>query len=346
MKILLTGNDGYIGTVMTEFLQHHSYRVIGLDYRYYEGCDLYPANVSPFRQIVKDIRDVNEKDLEGIDAVIHLAALSNDPLGELNSALTQEINYVASVKLAALAKRYGIQRYIFSSSCSVYGIASDGKPLTEEGKLNPITAYARAKVEAEKGISKLADDNFHPVFMRNATVYGISPSFRLDLVVNNLVAWAYITGKIAIMSDGTPWRPIIHVEDVCRAFLAALEAPVERIHNQVFNVGVNEENYRIKDIAEQVEKIVPKCHVEILNKTGQDERTYQVDFSKIKKTLPRFEPAWNLRKGIEELYCAYKEFGLEEKDLQSPNYFRVKWIRYLLENKKLNTDMKFLQGRG
>lgn len=338
--ILITGNTGYIGTVMTKFFQEHSHKVVGLDYNYYEGCDFYPTNVRPFRQIVKDIRDLSERDLEGIKAIIHLAALSNDPLGEINPSLTHEINYVASVKLANLAKRVGIERFIFSSSCSLYGIAPDDKPLTEEGRLNPITAYAKAKVETEEGISKLADDNFHPVFMRNSTVYGISPSLRLDLVVNNLVAWAYLTGEVAIMSDGTPWRPIIHVEDLCRAFLAASEASVEKIHNQAFNVGINEENYQIKEIAKQVEKTVPDSHVEILNKTGSDERTYRVDFSKLKKTLPQFKPTWNLKKGIKELYQAYKNFDLTQKDFESPRYFRVRWIRYLIESEKLNDELR------
>jgi nucleoside-diphosphate-sugar epimerase len=343
--ILVTGNSGYIGTVMTKFLKEHSYKVVGLDCKYYKGCEFYPEEVRPFKQIIKDIRDVNETDLEDITAIVHLAALSNDPLGEINPSLTHEINYVASVKLAKLAKRIGIQRFIFSSSCSLYGIAPDDKSLTEEGRFNPITAYAKAKVEAEREISKLADDNFHPVFMRNATVYGISPSLRLDLVVNNLVAWAYLTGKVAIMSDGTPWRPIIHVEDLCRAFLVVLEAPVEKIHNQAFNVGINEENYQVRDIAKQVEEIVPNCHVEILNKTGPDERTYRVDFSRINETLPQFKPTWNLRKGIEEIYQAYKSFGLTMEDFQSPKYFRVRWIRHLIETKELDNYLRWSNGK-
>lgn len=340
--ILVTGNTGYIGAVLTKFLMEHSYKVVGLDTKYYEGCKFYSEEVRPFRQIIKDIRDVNEIDLEGITAIVHLAALSNDPLGEINPSLTHQINYFASVKLAKLAKRLGIQRFIFSSSCSVYGIAVGDKPLTEESEFNPITAYAKAKVEAEREISKLADNNFHPVFMRNATVYGISPSLRLDLVVNNLVAWAYCTGKITIMSDGTPWRPIIHVEDLCKAFLVMIEAPIEKIHNQFFNVGINEENYQVKDIAREVKKIVPNSHIEILNKTGPDERTYRVDFSKIKRTFPQFTPTWNLRKGIEELYQAYKNFNLTQKDLESPKYFRVRWIRYLIESKKLDNNLRKL----
>jgi nucleoside-diphosphate-sugar epimerase len=338
--ILVTGNAGYIGIVMTRFLQEHSYEVTGLDSMYYEGCELYPPELRPSKQIVKDLRDVSERDLKGITAIIHLAALSNDPLGELNPSLTNEINNLASVKLAKMAKKLRIERFIFSSSCSLYGIASNDKPLTEEGALNPITAYAKAKVESEKEISKLEADGFHPTFMRNATVYGVSPSLRLDLVVNNLVAWAYLTGRISIMGTGIPWRPIIHVEDLCRAFLSVLESPVGRIHNQVYNVGMNRENYQIKDIAKQVEAIVPGTHTEILNKVGPDERTYRVDFSKIQKSLPEFKPEWDLKKGIEELYDAYRKFGLTTKDFESPKYFRVRWIKYLTDNRKIDNQLR------
>jgi nucleoside-diphosphate-sugar epimerase len=339
--ILVTGNAGYIGSVMTRFFMDRSYRVVGLDSMYYDGSEFLPKKVLPDRQIIKDIRDVEESDLDGVSAIIHLAALSNDPLGEINPSLTEEINFVASLRLAELAKKKGIGRFIFSSSCSMYGIASDDKPLTEEGKLHPITAYAKAKAKAEEEISRLANNEFHPVFMRNATVYGISPSLRLCLVVNNLVAWAYLTGRVAIMSDGTPWRPIIHVEDLCRAFLAALEAPVEKIRNQAINVGINDENYQIRDIGILVEKAVPNCKLEILNKTGSDERTYRVDFSKIRKSLPNFKPAWDLRRGIEELHSEYKKFGLEKKDLESAKYFRVRWIKRLLDNDKLDKNLRF-----
>jgi len=340
--ILVTGNAGYIGMVMTRFLRDRSYEVVGLDSMYYGGCELYPEEVLPNKQIRKDIRELEYDDLDGVSAVIHLAALSNDPLGEINPSLTDDINFKASLRLAQMAKERGVERYILSSSCSMYGIASDNSPLTETGELNPITAYAKAKVKAEKEIAKLADDSFHPVFMRNATVYGVSPSLRLCLVVNNLVAWAYLTGKVAIMSDGTPWRPIIHVEDLCRAFAAALEAPVENIHNQALNVGLDQENFQVKDIAIQVEKIVPRCTLEILNKTGPDERTYRVDFSKITIVLPDFRPQWNLQKGILELYEAYKRFGLVEQDLHSSKYFRVRWIKQLLENRFLDTELRFM----
>jgi len=342
-SILITGNKGYIGTVMTKFLQEHGYKVVGLDYNYYDNCEFYPLETYPFRQIIKDIRDIDEKDLEGITAIIHLAALSNDPLGDINPSITYEINYLATIKLANLAKKLQIPKFIFASSCSMYGIASTDKPLTEQGRLNPITPYAKAKAKAEEEILRLADDNFHPVIMRNATVYGVSPNMRLDLVVNNLTAWAYLTGKVAIMSDGTPWRPIIHIKDFCKAFLAVLKAPIEKIHGQVFNVGINRENYQVKDIAKVVEEIVPNSHVEILNKTGPDERTYRVDFSKIENTLSNFKPHWNLRNGVEELYQAYKKFGLTMEDFKSPKYFRVRWIKHLIKNKKLDNNLKWRQ---
>lgn len=339
--ILVTGNNGYIGAVMTDFLLRHSCQVVGIDCDFYKGSELYPTESHLFRQITKDIRKIQQEDLEGISAIIHLAALSNDPLGEVNPSLTDQINHQASIRLAELAKKQGIQKFIFASSCSLYGISSEDKPLTEEGKLNPITAYAKSKVITEEEISRMADDDFHPVFMRNSTVYGVSPNLRLDLVVNNLVAWAYLTGKVAIMSDGTPWRPLIHVEDFCRAFLAALKAPLEKVHNQAFNVGIDEENYQVKDIAADIEQIVPDCRTEILNQTGPDERTYRVDFSKIKTTLNNFQPEWNVKKGIKELYKTYEEFGLTQEDFQSPKYFRVRWLKWLLETERLDNNLQW-----
>lgn len=341
--ILVTGNTGYIGPVMTKILQQKSYKIVGLDLKYYDGCKFLPQEQEylPIKQIVKDIRDVNGSDLEGITSIIHLAGLSNDPLGEINPSLTHEINYMASIRLAELAKKMDIERFIFASSCSLYGIAQNNKSLTEEGELNPITAYAKTKVAVEHEISRMADNNFHPVFMRNSTVYGVSPNLRLDLVVNNLVASAYLTGKVTVLSDGTPWRPIIHVEDFCNAFLAALESPIDNIHNQAFNVGINEENYRVIDIANMVAEIVPNCRVEVLNETGLDERTYRVDFSKIKETLQNFQPKWNLRDGIIELYNKFKEFNLTPDEFKSSKYFRVRWLRQLIDNKLLDSNLRF-----
>ncbi len=340
--ILITGNNGYIGPVMTRLLHEHGHTVRGIDSQYFHGCDLFPPTNVPDQQIIKDMRDIAYTDLEGISAIIHLAGLSNDPLGEINHTLTHDINMTASVNLAEMARNIGVERFIFASSCSLYGVASNDKPLTEDGVLNPVTAYAKAKAQVEEAVSRLATDSFHPVFMRNATVYGLSPTLRLDLVVNNLVAWAYLTGKVSIMSDGTPWRPIVHIEDFCRAFVAALEAPLGKVHNERFNVGINEENYQIKDIANEVKSIVPHCEVEILNQTGSDERTYRVDFAKIKTALSDFKPVWNVRKGIEELYHAYQDVGLTIEDFQSPKYFRVRWIRHLLENKRIDNNLRWL----
>lgn len=340
--VLITGNNGYIGPVMTRMAQKLGYDVIGLDSNYFDGCNFLSSDDrSSFKQISKDIRDVNTDDLDGVTAVIHLAGLSNDAMGEINPSITDEINTLASLKLAKLAKEVGIQRFIFASSCSLYGIASGDESLTEDGTFNPITAYAKAKVNVELGVAKLADDNFHPVFMRNATVYGVSPNLRLDLVVNNLVAHAYLTGKASIMSDGSPWRPIVHVEDFCNAFLAALRAPIDQIHNEAFNVGINEENYQVKDIAREVEKVVPDCKIEILNKLGSDERSYRVDFSKIKNTFEHFKPVWNVQKGINEIYEAYKSFNLTLDDFESPKYFRIRWINHLIKNNKLDSDIRW-----
>ncbi len=336
--ILLTGNTGYIGTIMTGFLKEKSFGVVGFDIGWFESNNFFLVSDSskPDRQIIKDIRGISEDDLDGIDAVIHLAGLSNDPLGEINSGITDEINCLSTFKLAELCKKRGISRFVFASSCSIYGISSPEDFITEESVLSPLTSYAKAKVEAERALLKLADDNFHPVFMRNATVYGVSPRLRLDLVVNNLTAWAYLTGEIAIKSDGTPWRPIVHIEDFCRAFIAALKAPVDKIHCEVFNVGINEENYRVKEIAFEVQKKIPGSKVKILNETGGDERSYKVDFSKIKRALPDFEPRWNLEKGISELLEAYARHNLTLDDFNSGKYFRIKTIKSFMDSGRMD----------
>lgn len=345
--ILLTGNAGYIGTVMTKFLKERSYKVVGLDTGFFADNCLFPipADYVPEAQIIKDIRDVSIEDLDGIDAVIHLAALSNDPLGEINPALTDKINFQSTIRLAKLCKEKGVKKFLFASSCSIYGISGTDVPIDEKGVLSPITAYAKAKVRAEEGLGKLADSNFHPVFLRNATVYGLSPRLRLDLVVNNLLAWAYLTGAVAIMSDGKPWRPIIHIEDFCAAFTAVLSAPFEKIHCEAFNVGINEENYQVKEIAEEVRRAVRGSEVKILNKTGSDERSYRVDFSKIKRTLTDFRPRWGLKKGISELLEAYKRHGLTSEDFNSEKYFRIRSIRSLLKEGKIDNNLIIRGGK-
>lgn len=347
LTILLTGNTGYIGTVMTKLLKRESYYVVGLDSDWFsEGC-FFPVDEDskPDKQIIKDIREITKEDINGMDAVIHLAGLSNDPLGEINPRLTEEINCNATIKMAELSKKLRTERFIFASSCSIYGIASAKLPVNEDGCLSPLTAYAKAKVNSEIRLTRLADDNFHPVFMRNATVYGSSPKLRLDLVVNNLLAWAYLTGEITIMSDGTPWRPIIHIEDFCRAFIAALRASIEKIHCQAFNVGINEENYQVKDIADEIKKIVPNSRIKILNETGPDERTYKVDFSKIKDALSDFKPQWNLKKGIMELLEAYKKYNLTVDDFESDKYFRIRAVKALIGSGKMDRNLLSMGGR-
>jgi len=345
--VLVTGNAGYIGTVMTGYLRDRSYRVFGLDTGYFSDDLLYPApeGSKPDRQTVKDIRDVCAADLEGVDAVVHLAALSNDPLGEINPGLTEEVNFKSTIRLAGLCKDAGVNRFIFASSCSIYGISGTDAPVDEKGKLNPVTAYAKAKVRAEEGLSKLADRNFHPVFMRNATVYGLSPRLRLDLVVNNLLAWAYLTKEVAIMSDGKPWRPILHIEDFCAAFAAALEAPEDKVHNEAFNVGQDTENYRVKDIAAEVQKAVPGSEVRILNKTGADERSYKVDFSKIRRKLQGFRPCWGLKAGIGQLLEAYNGYGLTREGFDSERYFRIRAIRSLMKEGKIDNNLRRTGGK-
>jgi len=341
--VLLTGNSGYIGSVMTARLKKASYRVVGLDSGLFNDNCFFPlpGDSTPDRQIVKDVRYVAKEDLDGIDAVIHLAALSNDPMGELNPGLTDEINNKSTIRLAKLAKENRVERFIFASSCSIYGVSSADKPIDEKGVVNPLTAYAKAKVKAEEGLTNLADGHFHPVLMRNATVYGLSPRLRLDLVVNNLLAWAYLTREIKIMSDGTPWRPIIHVEDFCAAFIAALKAPADKIHGEAFNVGIDGENYRVKDIAAEVQKALPGSKIMILNNAGPDERSYKVDFSKIKMILPDFKPQWTLKRGIEELLDAYRKHELNRDGFNSDKYFRIRAIRSLIESGKVNKELLF-----
>ena len=344
LRVLLTGHDGYIGSVMGPFLARQSHQVVGLDTGFFEGCDL--SEDSPdFPLIRKDIRDIAAADLAGFDAVIHLAALCNDPLGQLNPDLTMEINHAASVRLASLARDAGVGRFLYSSSCSMYGASGDAV-LAEEADLSPLTAYAVSKVRSEADISHLATTSFSPVFLRNATAYGASPRLRADVVLNNLTCWAFASGKIKIMSDGTPWRPIVHIEDISRAFAAALTAPVENIHNQAINIGVNGENYRVRDIAEIVRQEMPDCVVEYAGQGGPDPRNYRVDFSKAMKLLPDFHPQWDARRGVRELLDALKARAGSRDDFLDGRFTRLVRLRHLIESARLDASLRWAPQAG
>ncbi|MFC1870591.1 NAD-dependent epimerase/dehydratase family protein [Chloroflexota bacterium] len=339
MKVLVTGNNGYIGSMLTQLLLEKGYQVTGLDTNYYRGCEFNRFHYPQISQINEDIRAVAERDLENIDAIIHLAALSNDPLGAFDAKLTDEINYKATVKIANLAKESGVRRFIYASSCSMYGIAGEDA-VTEDSPLAPVTEYAISKVKSEEALSKMADDNFSPVFLRPSTAYGTAPMLRCDVVINNLVGWAYTTGKIRIMSDGTPWRPTVHVEDLSRAFIACLEAPVEVIHNEAFNVGQNKENYQVRDMADTVKRIVPGCEVEYSYEHGSDSRTYKVSFDKIAAKLKGFfTPEWDIEKGIRQLYEAYKAHALNYEEFIGNKYIRLNHLKRLTQDKRLDENL-------
>jgi len=337
MKILLTGSRGYIGTVMAPFLAKAGHEVTGMD------TDLYRRSTfGEWREstptLLKDLRSLEAKDLRGFDAVVHLAALSNDPLGDLNPQLTYDINHLASVRLAALAKEAGVRRFAFASSCSNYGAAGDA-PVNEESELNPVTAYGESKVRVERDVSKLASDDFSPTFLRCATAYGVSPRLRFDIVLNNLVAWAFTSGKVMLKSDGSPWRPIVHIEDISRAFLAVLSVPRERVHAQAFNIGRNDQNYRIREIAQIVKETVPGCEIAFAEDAGPDKRNYRADFSKVAKLLPEFQPQWDARKGAKQLLDAYRAVGLALSDFEGPRYRRIDQIKQLMATGNLGPDL-------
>jgi len=340
MRVLVTGHNGYIGSVLVPMLISGGYDIVGLDNNLYKRCT-YGEGVSEVPEIRKDIRDVNPTDLEGFEAIIHLAALSNDPLGDLNPELTFEINHAASVRLASAAKQVGVTRFIFSSSCSTYGAAGE-ELLTEKAPFQPVTPYALSKVRAEQDISELADDDFSPTFPRSATAYGFSPRLRFDLVLHSLVAWAFTTGSVLLKSDGTPWRPLVHVEDISRAIIAMLRAPRSVIHNQAFNVGITNDNYRIRDLAEIVRETIPGCIVEYSPDAGPDERTYRVNFDKIAQNLPEFGPQWNARLGADQLYTSFQDEGLTLEAFQGSRFRRLAQIKHLIEDGRLDETLRWI----
>jgi nucleoside-diphosphate-sugar epimerase len=339
MRVLVTGNLGFIGTLMVPVLQRAGHEVVGLDSDFY-AASTFGGGLPPVQQIRGDIRDVNPSDLAGFEAVVHLAALSNDPLGNLNPELTYDINHRGTIHLAEAALQARVRRFLFSSSCSNYGAGGDDL-LTEEAPFNPVTPYGRSKVMAEQDLQKLASPSFCPVLMRSATAYGVSPRIRFDIVLNNLTAWAVTSGRIHIKSDGTPWRPIVHAEDICRAFLAALEAPEAAVWNEAFNVGRTEENYRVRELAEIVRETVPRCEIEFAADASPDARNYRVSCEKIARVLPSFRPQWTARRGAQQLYDAFIGAALEVEDFEGPRYRRIDRIKTLLAEGRLDQWLRW-----
>ena len=339
MKVLVTGSRGYIGTVLVPMLIKKGHEVVGLDTDYYERCT-FSGEVPEIKTIKKDVRDIRKHEIEGFDAIIHLAGLSNDPLGDYHPKLTKEINEIASINLAKFAKEVGIKRFLFASSCSNYGAADDNF-LTEASQFNPVTPYGISKVRVEAALSRMADTNFSPTYIRASTAYGVSPRLRFDLVTNNLTAWAFTTGRVYLKSDGTPWRPIVHIEDISLAYIAALHAPRELIHNEAFNVGTTSENYQIKEIAEMVKEIVPGCKIDYAKDAGPDKRCYRVDCNKISRILHEFKPQWTARRGIEHLYEEYKKVGLSLEEFEGPKYMRIAHVKLLVAEGFLNEELRW-----
>ena len=341
MKVLLTGHDGYIGAVMTRVLQDAGHTVSGLDSGFFNEAAL-GGDLEPIETIPVDLRDIMASDLVGIDAIAHLAALSNDPLGDINPDLTFDINYEASVNLAKAALEAGVKRFVYSSSCSMYGASDD--VLDESAEFNPLTPYAESKIRAETDIRKLATETFSPTYMRNATAYGASPRFRADIVLNNLTCWAFTTGEVKILSDGMAWRPIVHIEDISRAFLAVLEAPRETVHNEAFNIGFTDENYLVRDIAEIVKEVVADCNVTYGSERTTDPRSYRVDFTKFETAFPDFKgKKWTARDGVEELYETFKLANLTLEDFQGRKYVRLNQLKHLMDTGELKANLRWVQ---
>lgn len=337
--VLMTGHRGYLGSVMAPYLIAQGYDVVGLDVGYFNDCTLVPDPVD-FPEIRKDIRDLVADDVRAFYAVIHLAALSNDPIGNLDATWTAEINYQGSVRLAELAKEAEVRRFLFSSSCIMYGM-SNAEVVDETAPLDPQTEYARSKVKAERAISELADDAFSPTFLRNGTVYGLSPRMRFDTVLNDLTAAAVTTKRVVVHSDGKPWRPVVHVEDVARTFQRVLEAPLADVHDQAFNNGADHLNHQIRELAEIAAATVEGCEVEVRGEPGADQRTYKADFSKFARTFPDFEFKWTARRGAWQLADAFREVGLTYEQYKSGRYVRLQWLRGLLESGRLDGALRW-----
>ncbi|MFO1037115.1 MAG: NAD(P)-dependent oxidoreductase [Geminicoccaceae bacterium] len=340
MRVLVTGHDGYIGQVLVPLLKAAGHEPVGLDSFFFAGCDFPGQPRAELPVINRDVRDVTAQDLAGFDAVLHLAGLSNDPLGDLDAELTYDINLRGSVRVAQLAKAAGVERFVFASSCSNYGASGDDY-LDETGELSPVTPYAKSKVMVEEQVAPMADDSFTPVFLRAATAYGMSSKLRGDLVVNNLIGYAITSGEVLIKSDGMPWRPLVHIEDIARAYLALLEAPASVVRNEAFNVGKTSENYRVREVADMVAEIVPNCRVTYAPGASPDKRNYRVNCDKIRRLVPAYQPQWTLRRGIEQIYAAYRDTGLTGADFAGPRYMRLQHIRNLIARGELDGALRW-----
>lgn len=348
MNVLVTGDRGYIGSVLVSLLLQNGYQVTGLDTEFFSsmggsafgGKTEVSFSKDSYKKITKDIRNVDEKDLENVEAIIHLSALSNDPMGEIDPALTEEINYKASIRLAKIAKEAGIKRFLFSSSCSIYGIAKKGI-VDESSDVNPLTAYAKSKIETEKELRKIADDRFCIGILRNSTVYGYSPKFRNDLVVNNLVTTALVFGEIRILSDGTPWRPLIDVRDLSRIFIEFLKVDSKKINGKIINIGFDENNLQVKDIVSIVRKYVPNCKVIYTGEHGKDTRSYKVNFDKFKLLFPQAKQKWPLEKSVADLIMQLKAINYSKEDFVSGKYTRMVVLKNLIDSKKVDSMLYF-----
>ncbi|MDO8467191.1 MAG: SDR family oxidoreductase [bacterium] len=338
-KVLVTGSNGYIGSLLVPLLQEKGYEVLGVDAGYFDDPECVFKKTANFTAIKKDVRDINESDLSSVDAICHLAALSNDPMGALDSQLTMDINLNGSIRLAKLAKESGVKKFLFSSSCSIYGALGGEKPVDEETPTDPRTAYAISKVEFEKVLKGMADEKFCPIILRNATAYGSSSKLRLDIVLNNFAANAFSAGEVKILSDGTPWRPMIHAEDIARLFVAFLETPEEKVRGEAINCGQDKENYQVKEIAQIVQGVFPKAKISLSDKPDKDSRSYRVSFQKLQKILPDFKFKWDLKKAAEELRDDFQKHGLPEKPLEQRHFIRLKQINHLKDKKEIDEKL-------